>query len=176
MSGGDKTGGPPVKRQKGRCPVEFIIVARSSNTNSFGLHQYVAVNRAGDAYKIHKSLSPSVIPVNTVLQVPGEADFGALGFECAVQISEKMSGEALAAAWKREGKPESKPKVKKTPKSHRAPGIEEIMRYENGEMDEQTMLDFFQRMINSGLCWKLQGCYGRQASRLIETGWCKAAK
>ena len=32
---------------------EYIVVAQSSNTNSFGLTQMIVVNRRGEAYKTH---------------------------------------------------------------------------------------------------------------------------
>ena len=37
--------------------VEFKVVAKSTNTNSFGLHQYVMAARTGLAYKVHRTLS-----------------------------------------------------------------------------------------------------------------------
>tara|TARA_R110000824_G_C15022406_1_gene658543 strand:+ start:656 stop:853 length:198 start_codon:yes stop_codon:yes gene_type:complete len=47
-----------------------------------------------------------------------------------------------------------------------------IIKYENGEMEEEKIIIFFQELINSGLCWKLQGHYGRMAAHLIEEGLC----
>ena len=35
---------------------EFKVVAKSSNTNSFGLHQFVVVATDGEAYKLHGSM------------------------------------------------------------------------------------------------------------------------
>lgn len=32
---------------------QFRVIAVSSNANSFGLHQYIAVARNGEAYKLH---------------------------------------------------------------------------------------------------------------------------
>jgi hypothetical protein len=34
----------------------FKVVAKSSNTNSFGLHQFVVMATDGEAYKIHGSM------------------------------------------------------------------------------------------------------------------------
>ena len=45
-----------------------------------------------------------------------------------------------------------------------------IMQYEEGELSEQDTLDMFQKLINSGLAWKLQGHYGRIATALIQNG------
>ena len=48
----------------------------------------------------------------------------------------------------------------------------DIIAYEDGELDEEQTVDMFQRMIDTGLAWQLQGCYGRAAARLIEDGLC----
>ena len=52
------------------------------------------------------------------------------------------------------------------------PDINDIIDYENGDMDWDRIVDFFQTLINSGMCWKLQGHYGRTASQLIMDGYC----
>jgi hypothetical protein len=48
----------------------------------------------------------------------------------------------------------------------------DIIAYEDGELDEEQTVDMFQRMIDTGLAWQLQGCYGRVAARLLEDGLC----
>ena len=48
--------------------------------------------------------------------------------------------------------------------------IEEIIRYENGEMTDEEVITFFQGLVNTGLAWSLQGHYGRTAQALIEEG------
>jgi hypothetical protein len=53
--------------------------------------------------------------------------------------------------------------------------VDKIMALESGEMDEEQAVEFYQELIDSGLAWKLQGCYGRTASRLIEAGLCHPA-
>lgn len=50
--------------------------------------------------------------------------------------------------------------------------VDKIIRYEQGEMDDIETVDFFQELIDSGLCWQLQGSYGRMAAALIEAGYC----
>jgi hypothetical protein len=50
--------------------------------------------------------------------------------------------------------------------------VDFIIRYENGECTEEEMIEGFQQLIDSGMAWKLQGMYGRQAARLIEAGLC----
>lgn len=52
------------------------------------------------------------------------------------------------------------------------PDVNDIMAYEAGEMSEEDMIVFFQKLIDSGLAWQLQGHYGRTAAALIENGYC----
>lgn len=54
--------------------------------------------------------------------------------------------------------------------------VDEIIAYECGEMEDDDVVDFFQRLINSGDCWTLQGCYGRMAMSLIEQGLCHSGR
>lgn len=48
--------------------------------------------------------------------------------------------------------------------------VEQIIRYENGEMTEEEVVTFFQGLVNTGLAWSLQGHYGRTAQALIDDG------
>tara|TARA_R100000657_G_C4569350_1_gene35553 strand:- start:331 stop:516 length:186 start_codon:yes stop_codon:yes gene_type:complete len=50
--------------------------------------------------------------------------------------------------------------------------VEKIIQYENGDMSIDEIVSFFQELIDSGLCWRLQGHYGRMAKNLIEDGLC----
>lgn len=50
--------------------------------------------------------------------------------------------------------------------------IDDIDRYERGEMYEEETVEFFQQLIDTGLAWKLQGHYGRTARDLIENKEC----
>ena len=50
--------------------------------------------------------------------------------------------------------------------------IDQIIRYEAGEMEPEDIPAFFQQLIDTGLVWSLQGHYGRTANRLIEEGYC----
>lgn len=54
------------------------------------------------------------------------------------------------------------------------PPVDDIIRYESGEMTEDEMIEFFQGLIDSGMCWRLQGHYGRTAQALIAGGYCIA--
>lgn len=55
------------------------------------------------------------------------------------------------------------------------PNIDTLIAFENGELDEDQLIDFFQDGINKGWVWKLQGFYGRTANALIEAGLCSPA-
>ena len=48
--------------------------------------------------------------------------------------------------------------------------VDEIIRYENGDMTDEEVIVFFQGLVNTGLAWSLQGHYGRTAEALIEEG------
>lgn len=46
--------------------------------------------------------------------------------------------------------------------------INDIIRYENGELDRNETLELFSELIHTGQAWELQGHYGRTAAALIE--------
>jgi hypothetical protein len=50
--------------------------------------------------------------------------------------------------------------------------IDKMMAFENGEMAEDEVVEFFQELIDTGMAWKLQGFYGRTATQLIDAGYC----
>jgi hypothetical protein len=52
--------------------------------------------------------------------------------------------------------------------------VDDIIRYEEGEMSDEDMIAMFQKLVNSGLAWQLQGSYGRTARDLIEAGYITA--
>jgi len=41
---------------------------------------------------------------------------------------------------------------------------------------EEQVIEAWQHLINTGLCWQLQGFFGRTASALIEQGICSPAQ
>ena len=53
--------------------------------------------------------------------------------------------------------------------------LNKIIAYEQGELDEEGIIDLFQELITSGMAWKLQGSYGRTAKALINAGYCVEA-
>ncbi len=48
--------------------------------------------------------------------------------------------------------------------------ISSIIEYENGELTDEEVIEFFQELVDSGLAWTLQGSYGRMAEYLISIG------
>jgi len=54
--------------------------------------------------------------------------------------------------------------------------VNDIIAYESDQMTEKEEVIFFQKLINNGMAWNLQGHYGRQAAFLIEAGICKPAE
>ena len=48
--------------------------------------------------------------------------------------------------------------------------VDKIMAWESGNLGTQETVEFFSELIKNGMAWKLQGCYGRAAMRMIEAG------
>ena len=53
--------------------------------------------------------------------------------------------------------------------------VGKIMQYESGLLPKAEAIALFQRLIDTGMVWQLQGHYGRTAVRLLEKGLCVAA-
>jgi len=47
-----------------------------------------------------------------------------------------------------------------------------MMAWEEGSLSEKDTVKLFQKLIDNGMAWRLQGCYGRQAMAFIESGEC----
>lgn len=56
------------------------------------------------------------------------------------------------------------------------PNIDFINRFEAGEAEDDEIIEEFQKMINSGVVWQLQGFYGRMAANMIEEGVCSPSE
>lgn len=50
--------------------------------------------------------------------------------------------------------------------------LDRMMAWEEGTLSEEDTIELFQGLIDSGLAWQLQGCYGRMAEALIQGDYC----
>ena len=48
--------------------------------------------------------------------------------------------------------------------------IKDVIAWENGTMTPDRERKFFQKMVNEGTVWSLQGMYGRRAHDLLNAG------
>lgn len=46
----------------------------------------------------------------------------------------------------------------------------QIIAYETGELTDEEVVALFQSLLDTGLCWRLQGHYGRTADLLLRAG------
>ncbi len=51
--------------------------------------------------------------------------------------------------------------------------VDFVIAVEAGECTKEEIISGFQNLIDSGICWQLQGWYGRTAQDLIEAGYCQ---
>lgn len=49
--------------------------------------------------------------------------------------------------------------------------LDQMIAWENGDLNEQDTVDMFQALVNNGMAWRLQGVYGREATALIRAGY-----
>ena len=49
--------------------------------------------------------------------------------------------------------------------------VDFIIRYEQGDCDDEEIVEGFQHLVDNGHAWSLQGHYGRTAKALIDAGW-----
>jgi hypothetical protein len=50
------------------------------------------------------------------------------------------------------------------------PKANDFISYEEGKMSSEKERKFFQKMVNDGSVWSLQGSYGRRAKDLLDAG------
>ena len=48
--------------------------------------------------------------------------------------------------------------------------VDQIIAYENGELDQEETIVFFTELIRTGTIYHLQGSYQRRATDLVRTG------
>ncbi len=48
--------------------------------------------------------------------------------------------------------------------------VDDIIEYENEGIDEEKEIKLFQKLVNNGQAWRLQGSFGRQASSMLSAG------
>lgn len=53
--------------------------------------------------------------------------------------------------------------------------IDDLMDFEDGELSEAAEIKMFQKLINSGTVWHMQGAYGRRAMQLLRDRKCELA-
>jgi hypothetical protein len=66
-------------------------------------------------------------------------------------------------------------KPKATAHDERFDLVGKIMEYESGMLPKAEAIELFQRLIDNGMAWQLQGAYGRTATMLLKKGLCVAA-
>jgi len=49
--------------------------------------------------------------------------------------------------------------------------VNQIMAYEQGDMDDEEVIDFFQTLLDTRIIYSLQGSYQRHAQALLEAGY-----
>lgn len=54
--------------------------------------------------------------------------------------------------------------------------VTQLQEYEEGKMNQQEVTELFQELVNNGMAWQLQGCYGRTAQALLDAGIIRQAK
>lgn len=48
--------------------------------------------------------------------------------------------------------------------------VGKMMAFEEGELEEDEVIELFQHLVSTGMAWRLQGSYGRLAADLIDQG------
>lgn len=48
--------------------------------------------------------------------------------------------------------------------------LDKMLKYEQGELDQDETVALFQQLVDTGLAWQLQGSYARAAVALLDAG------
>ena len=51
--------------------------------------------------------------------------------------------------------------------------LDRMIAWEQGDLGDDATITLFQELIDNGMAWTLQGCYGRMAMALIDAGYCQ---
>ena len=51
--------------------------------------------------------------------------------------------------------------------------VDQLIAYEEGQMTEDEEIALFQHLIDTGMCWHMEGYYHRVGASLIEAGLIK---
>ena len=108
---GKKADGKPISEWYGswaesEAGREFLCGAISSNTNSFGLHSHIMVDKKGKVWEVAKNrdIQSRNWQVNDVIKVPlsknGAPEWGKLNCEIPAQLPD-MSANLLRKVWKK---------------------------------------------------------------------------
>lgn len=54
--------------------------------------------------------------------------------------------------------------------TNETPFLADVILFERGELSEDETVALFQRLVDNGMAWTLQGSYGRIAAAMIEEG------
>jgi len=54
--------------------------------------------------------------------------------------------------------------------------LDQMVAWEDGTLSKEDTIKLFQDLVDSGDAWVLQGCYGRQAQKMINAGLIKTKK
>lgn len=49
--------------------------------------------------------------------------------------------------------------------------VDDMIDWENGDMSEENEIEFFQKLLDTGMEWTLQGMYGRRTVELLNEGY-----
>lgn len=49
--------------------------------------------------------------------------------------------------------------------------VDQIIAFEQGELDENQIVELFAHLVQTGQAWTLQGAYGRMATALMNQGY-----
>lgn len=107
---------------------------------------------------------PDTFPIHP--EEERQAERCAREIQANAEAQERARAIGKAKRQKRETKPEEpRPNIADT-----FALTDEIIAYEQGELNEEETLHLFQYLVDTDLAWRLQGHYGRTAYALLQQG------